>query len=753
MQIRYDYHDGDGRVVHSVIKTENKDFFRVRSENGKDIPNWDGVQIVPFNLPEIFKKSAVILVEGEKDVLTLKEFGVPATTIPGGSNGWNPLIKKQPDFCKKYFDGKTVIIIPDNDPPGEKYMETGAGFLAEGGAVVHTCSICEDLGKGEDISDWIEKNNPDQKTLLDEIESTLTLWEPKKTTSILETPIHVSDVIKSTTSEAQYDIVAVFNNIASEGGGSWSGETYNRRCPAHDDKKASLSVTLAEDKILMRCHAGCNFNNICEGLGIKPHHTFKTSRAHLKAKQQEIPGPRPEELSSICKKILSTDEPEDFDGTMPPIMKEYVKGVSGLTDAHPVIVYTTALASVGAQAQTRLVIEKGTYYVRLYPNIWALSVAESGTYKTTALNAGAAPLMERERTTVNEILELNENINRLVADGVDDDDPDLTIYQNRLEDAEKRRRRMPDKSSWEACLDRVEKCGGGIWLLSEFGAWLSGLEKSYNQGFKQTITELYDVPDTYEESTRAHGTRILSKPFISISGVSTIEFLSGLLSKEDASTGFLARFLLLRPPAKNAVPEALPGEKKREEDLESYTLLQEVYRQLSYMTVPIEYKISDKSKQLFEEYHQSMFDRFYKMSDTERFWMEPFIKRLGPSALKIAMVSQFLIQSQKDVIDEHAMMAGISLASYSEISTRFLFRRELGESEFQRKARIIKEYIANREGVVKKSQLYSSHILAGGKKEYDNMCESLEERGEILVEKIDGRFMTRSRITLVNTEG
>ena len=209
----------------------------------------------------------------------------------------------------------------------------------------------------------------------------------------------------------------------------------------------------------------------------------------------------------------------------------------------------------------------------------------------------------------------------------------------------------------------------------------------------------------------------------------------------------------MRPPAKNAVPEALPGEKKREEDLESYTLLQEVYRQLSYMTVPIEYKISDKSKQLFEEYHQSMFDRFYKMSDTERFWMEPFIKRLGPSALKIAMVSQFLIQSQKDVIDEHAMMAGISLASYSEISTRFLFRRELGESEFQRKARIIKEYIANREGVVKKSQLYSSHILAGGKKEYDNMCESLEERGEIMVEKIDGRIMTRSRITLVITEG
>jgi hypothetical protein len=261
------------------------------------------------------------------------------------------------------------------------------------------------------------------------------------------------------------------------------------------------------------------------------------------------------------------------------------------------------------------------------------------------------------------------------------------------------------------------------------------------------------VPDAYEESTRKHGNRILTRPFIGISGVSTIEFLSGLLGREDASTGFLARFLLFRPPAKNAVPDALPETTKREEDLESYSYLEEIYRQLAHMTVPLEYKLSEKSKKMFNEYHQSMYDRFYKMSDNERFWMEPFVKRLGPNALKIAMVSQFLIHSEKDVIDEHAMMAGISLASYSETCTKYLFRRELGESDFQRKARIVKEYIANREGVVKKSQLYASHILGGGKKEYDNMCESLEERGEIMIETLDGRSRPHSKITLVNTEG
>jgi len=169
--------------------------------------------------------------------------------------------------------------------------------------------------------------------------------------------------------------------------------------------------------------------------------------------------------------------------------------------------------------------------------------------------------------------------------------------------------------------------------------------------------------------------------------------------------------------------------------------------------VPLEYKLSAPAKKLFNEYHRSMYDRFYKMTDTERFWMEPFIKRLGPSALKIAMVSQFLIQSNQDIIDEHAMMSGISLVSYSEICTRFLFRRELGESEFQRKARCVIEYLAKRGGIVKSGALFSSHILAGGTKEYTNMCESLEARGEIIIERFERQIKTNSKITLVDTKG
>jgi hypothetical protein len=41
-------------------------------------------------------------------------------------------------------------------------------------------------------------------------------------------------------------------------------------CPAHDDSKASLSVTLSEDRVLICCHAGCQYHQILLAVGLRP---------------------------------------------------------------------------------------------------------------------------------------------------------------------------------------------------------------------------------------------------------------------------------------------------------------------------------------------------------------------------------------------------------------------------------------------------------------------------------------------------
>lgn len=50
-----------------------------------------------------------------------------------------------------------------------------------------------------------------------------------------------------------------------------SGNGYVACCPAHNDKKPSLSVTEGDDgRVLIHCHAGCSFEQIVEAAGLVP---------------------------------------------------------------------------------------------------------------------------------------------------------------------------------------------------------------------------------------------------------------------------------------------------------------------------------------------------------------------------------------------------------------------------------------------------------------------------------------------------
>lgn len=53
-----------------------------------------------------------------------------------------------------------------------------------------------------------------------------------------------------------------------------SGSGYIACCPAHEDKQASLSVTMGQKGVLLKCHAGCAFGDIADALGLKPSDLF-----------------------------------------------------------------------------------------------------------------------------------------------------------------------------------------------------------------------------------------------------------------------------------------------------------------------------------------------------------------------------------------------------------------------------------------------------------------------------------------------
>src|SRR5688500_12259879 len=48
------------------------------------------------------------------------------------------------------------------------------------------------------------------------------------------------------------------------------GKGWSARCPAHEDRRASLSIAEGDDgRALVKCHAGCKADAICAAIGLR----------------------------------------------------------------------------------------------------------------------------------------------------------------------------------------------------------------------------------------------------------------------------------------------------------------------------------------------------------------------------------------------------------------------------------------------------------------------------------------------------
>jgi hypothetical protein len=152
----YDYSDADGTLLHQVVRFEPKDF-RQRRPDGRGgwIWNLNGVRRVLYRLPELIEAIAnghvVLIVEGEKDVDTLCDLGVVATTNSGGAGKWR-------DEYNDYLSGADVVILPDNDEPGRTHANEVAASLQGVATRVRIVEL-PGLPANGDVSDWIAAGN------------------------------------------------------------------------------------------------------------------------------------------------------------------------------------------------------------------------------------------------------------------------------------------------------------------------------------------------------------------------------------------------------------------------------------------------------------------------------------------------------------------------------------------------------------------------------------------------------------------
>lgn len=143
----YDYTDERGALLYQVVRYAPKDF-KQRRPDGRGGWIWKkGPRQVLYRLPEVLEAPIVFVVEGEKDVETLREYGFVATTNAGGADApWLP------SFTQTLV-GREVIVIPDNDEAGWLRAKRIVRALRGHAAVLRLLPLPAEY---KDISEWFD---------------------------------------------------------------------------------------------------------------------------------------------------------------------------------------------------------------------------------------------------------------------------------------------------------------------------------------------------------------------------------------------------------------------------------------------------------------------------------------------------------------------------------------------------------------------------------------------------------------------
>ncbi len=174
----YIYTDKKGKKLFRVEKYDDNKYYSKHYEgNGKWKWGMKDVKRVLYNLPNTLKAikdgKVVFFVEGEKDVETLLDYDIPATTNPHGAGSWQK-------SYNKVFEGGRIIICPDNDNAGKAHALKVADAIYKEAQKIKIVSL-DDLDEGGDISDWFEKGGTREE--LQKIVRQTEEWFPERETA------------------------------------------------------------------------------------------------------------------------------------------------------------------------------------------------------------------------------------------------------------------------------------------------------------------------------------------------------------------------------------------------------------------------------------------------------------------------------------------------------------------------------------------------------------------------------------------
>jgi hypothetical protein len=162
----FTYHTPDGAELFYKERREpsrdgkkSKEFIYYRLVDGKRVYNLQGVTAWPYRVHALQSAETIYFPEGEAKADLLVSWGLCGSCLQGGASDWEPRFNQ-------FVTGKHVVVMPDNDPTGEKYAATIAAAVKDVAASVRVLRLPGLQAKG-DVLDWVKLPGNDRQLFLE----------------------------------------------------------------------------------------------------------------------------------------------------------------------------------------------------------------------------------------------------------------------------------------------------------------------------------------------------------------------------------------------------------------------------------------------------------------------------------------------------------------------------------------------------------------------------------------------------------
>ena len=151
----YPYCDQFGNILFRKIRFEPKSFMLQHRKGNRWVSGKNDITPVLYNLPKVINAKTVFILEGEKAVDKLAEWGLVGTCSFNGASAGNG--KWLANLYNPFLQDKHIIILPDNDAPGKAHAQ--CVYESLGNVLSKQIVNLPGLDDGDDFYDWVEVGN------------------------------------------------------------------------------------------------------------------------------------------------------------------------------------------------------------------------------------------------------------------------------------------------------------------------------------------------------------------------------------------------------------------------------------------------------------------------------------------------------------------------------------------------------------------------------------------------------------------